>query len=151
VTRFFGDFAAAVGERLADDEALESAPVRPLERTGLGASPSWDRVQTIFPFFLKRGGRLMTSVETLAVQRLMASVLGAWADWNVAGRRIQLGQPVHCGQRRGTELSAVRLCLSARLAVEALAPGGCGAEAMIGEALVALDKASWLTGRLSDL
>ena len=151
VTRFFSDFAAAVGERLADDEALESAPVRPLERTGLGAPPSWDRIQTIFPFFLKRGGRPMSPVETLAVQRLMAADLGAWADWDVASRHIQLGQPVHCGKRRGTELSAVRLCLSARLAVEALAPGGCGAEAMIGEALVALDKASWLTGRLGDL
>jgi hypothetical protein len=151
VTRFFGDFAAAVGERLAEDEAFEAAPVRPLERTGLGAPASWDRVQTIFPFFLKRGGRTMTSLETLGVQRLMTVDLGAWAGWDVAGRRVQLGQPVHCGKRQGADLSALRLCLSARLAVEALAPGGCGAEAMIGEALVALDKASWLTERVGDL
>jgi hypothetical protein len=150
VTRFFGEFAAAVGERLAEDEAFESVAIRPLERTGLGAAPSWDRIQTIFPFFLKRDGRPMVPVETLALQRLMAVDLGQWAGWETAGRRIQLGQPVYCGMRAGTELSAVRLCLSARLAVEALAPGGCGAGAMIDEALTALDKASWLTTRLGD-
>jgi hypothetical protein len=150
VTRFFGDFAAAVGERLADDEAFEAVAVRPLERTGLGAAPSWDRIQTIFPFFPKRGGKPMAPVETLALQRLMAADLGAWAGWEGAARRVQIGQPVHCGRRGEAELSAVRLCLSARLAVEALAPGGCGSTAMIDEALLALDKAAWLTTRLAD-
>ncbi|HEY4030897.1 MAG TPA: hypothetical protein VGM25_11170 [Caulobacteraceae bacterium] len=148
VARFFGDFAAAIGERLADDEAFEPAAVRPLERTGLGAAPSWDRIQTIFPFYFRRGGRPMSPVETLALQRLMAVDLGQWAGWAGAGRRIQLGQPAYCGRRGETELSAVRLCMSARLAVEALAPGGCGAKAMIDEALLALDKAAWLTTRL---
>jgi hypothetical protein len=150
VARFFGDFAAAVGERLAEDEAFEPVAVRPLERTGLGAAPSWDRSQTIVPFVLKRGGRPLTPVETLALQRLMAADLGDWAGWEGAARRVQLGQPVHCGRRGDAELSAVRLCLSARLAVEALAPGGGGAAAMIDEALLALDKAAWLTTRLAD-
>jgi hypothetical protein len=150
VAGFFGDFAEAVGERLAEDEAFEAVAVRPLERTGLGAAPSWDRIQTIFPFLLKRGGRSLTPVETLSVQRLMAADLGEWAGWEGAGRRIQLGQPVHCGQRGGADLSAVRLCLSGRLAVEALAPGGCGAAVVIDEALLALDKAAWLTARLGD-
>jgi hypothetical protein len=150
VTGFFGEFAAAVGERLAEDEAFESAPVRPLERTGLGVAPSWDRTQTIFPFFLRRGGRVMPPLETLAVQRLMTVDLGDWAGWDVARRRIELGQPVYCGKRGGTDLSAVRLCLSARLAADALAPGGCGGATMIGEALEALDKTSWLTTRLGD-
>jgi hypothetical protein len=121
-----------------------------LERTGLGAAPSWDRIQTIFPFFLKRDGRPMLPVETVALQRLMAVDLGQWAAWETAGQRIQLGQPVYCGKRGGNELSAVRLCLSARLAVEALAPGGNGSGAIIDGALAALDKASWLTTRLGD-
>ena len=150
VAQFFGAFAEAVGERLAEDEAFEPAAVRPLERTGLGAGPSWDRIQTIFPFFLKRGGRPMTPVETLGVQRLMTVDLGEWAGWAAAGRRVQLGQPVHCGKRGGSDLAALRLCLSARLAVEALAPGGCGGAAMIDEALGALDKPAWLTTRLGD-
>jgi hypothetical protein len=146
---FFGEFAEAISERLAEDDAFEAVAVRPLERTGLGAALSWDRVQTIFPFYLKAGGKLMTPVQTLAVQRMMAVDLGEWAGWDVAARRVQLGQPVHCGKRGPAELSAVRLCLSARLAVEALAPGGCGAATLIGEAQDALDKAAWLTTRLS--
>jgi hypothetical protein len=150
VTQFFADFAEAVSARLAESDAFEPVAVRPLERTGLGVGPSWDRVQTIFPFFLKRGARMMTPVETLGVQRLMAQDLGEWAGWDIAGRRIQLGQPVYCGRRGGTELTALRLCLSARLAADALAPGGCGAPAMIDEALEALDKCGWLTTRMGD-
>lgn len=150
VTLFFAEFAEAICERLAEDDAFEPVAVRPLERTGLGAAPSWDRIQTIFPFYLKAGGKLMSPVQTLSVQRMMAADLGEWGGWDVAARRVQLGQPVHCGKRGAQELSAVRLCLSARLAVDALAPGGSGASAVIGEAWDALDKTAWLTSRLTD-
>jgi hypothetical protein len=149
VAGFFGEFAEAISERLADDDAFEAVAVRPLERTGLGAAPSWDRIQTIFPFYLKTGGKLMTPVQTLGVQRMMGVDLGEWAGWDVAARRVQLGQPVHCGKRASADLSAVRLCLSARLAVDALAPGGCGSAAVIDEAFDALDKTAWLTTRLT--
>ena len=151
VTGFFIDFAATISERLAEDDAFEPVATRPLERTGLGAGPSWDRVQTIFPFYLKAHRRLMAPVETLGLQRLMAMDLGAWANWDTAARRVQLGQPVYCGKRGGVDLSALRLCLSARLAADALAPGGCGAATVIGEALETLDKASWLTTRIGDI
>jgi hypothetical protein len=150
VTAFFSDFAGAAAERLADDAAFEAVPVRPLERTGLGVAPCWDREQTIFPFLLKASGRLLTPVEALGVQRLMGVDLGGWASWDVAARRVQLGQPVNCGQRKGQPLAALRLNLSARLAVEALAPGGRGGAAVIAEALEALDKAAWLSARIGD-
>lgn len=150
VAGFFSQFAETVSERLAEDDAFEAVAVRPLERTGLGVGPSWDRAQTIFPFFLKAQGRLMTPLETLSVQRLMATDLGDWAGWDLAARRIQLGQPVYCGRRGNHELAAVRLCLSARLAADALAPGGCGPATVIEEAMEALDKAAWLTTRLAD-
>lgn len=150
VAGFFQDFAAAVSERLADDSAFEAVSVRPLERTGLGGAPGWDRIQTIFPFFLKAKGRLMTPVETLGAQRLMGLDLGDWAGWPVAARRSQLGQPVNCGQRDQVQLTALRLCLSARLAADALAPGGPGGAAVIADALEALDKTAWLTTRISD-
>lgn len=151
VSAFFAAFAETVCERLAEDDAFEAVAVRPLERTGLGAGPAWDRVQTIFPFYLKAHGRLMAPVETLSLQKLMAMDLGAWAGWDTAARRIQLGQPVYCGKRGGVDLSALRLCLSARLAADALAPGGCGPAAVIDEALDVLDKASWLTTRIGDI
>ena len=150
VAGFFADFAEAVSERLADHDAFEAVAVRPLERTGLGAAPSWDRIQTIFPFLLKSRGRLTTQVETLGVQRLAGVDLGEWAGWDAAGRRAQLGQPVHCGRRGGHDLSALRLCLSARIAVDALAPGGHGPASVIDEALEVLDKTAWLTGRIAD-
>jgi hypothetical protein len=150
VASFFREFAATVSERLADDSAFEAVAVRPLERTGLGGTPGWDRIQTIFPFLLKAKGRLMTPVETLGTQRLMGLDLGDWAGWPAAAGRTQLGQPVNCGQRDQVPLTALRLCLSARLASDALAPGGCGGAAVIADALQALDKTAWLTTRLGD-
>jgi hypothetical protein len=151
VTGFFIDFAAAISEHLAEDDAFEPVATRSLERTGLGAGPSWDRVQTIFPFYLKAHRRVMTPVETLGVQRLMAMDLGDWAGWETAAKRVQLGQPVYCGKRGGAELTALRLCMSARLAADAIAPGGCGAATVIEDALETLDKASWLTTRIGDI
>jgi hypothetical protein len=150
VAGFFSDFAEAVSERLADHSAFEAVAVRPLERTGLGGAPGWDRIQTIFPFFLKSNGRLMTPVETLGTQRLMGLDLGDWAGWPVAARRSQLGQPVNCGARGQVPLTALRMCMSARLAADALAPGGHGGAAVIADALEALDKTAWLTTRIGD-
>ena len=150
VAGFFADFGASVAERLWDEDAFETVMVRPLERTGLGVHPSWDREQTIFPFLLRANGRLMSPVETLGVQRLLGLDLKDWAGWSKAGRRAQLGQPVNCGMRNATPLSALRLCLSARLAVDALAPGGHGVNAVIADAMDVLDKTAWLTTRIAD-
>ena len=58
--------------------------------------------------------------------------------------RCQLGQPVACGSRDGVPVSALRLCLSARLIVEALADDGARAPQVIARALATLDKATAL-------
>lgn len=150
VAAFFEDFAAATAERLAGDAAFEAIAVRPLDRTGLGAAPAWDRIQTIFPFAMRAGGRLLTPVETVGVQRLMGVDLGEWAGWTPAARRIQLGQPVNCGTRGDEPLIALRLCMSSRLASDALSTGGRGAAAVISEAMEVLDKTAWLAARLAD-
>ncbi len=150
VHAFFADFAAAVGEHLAEDDSFEAAPMRPLERTGLGAAPAWDRVQTIFPFMLRTADRFLTPLETIGVQRLLGVDLGRWAGWDTAGRRVQIGQPVACGLRGEAPLSALRLCMSARLASDALGTCGRGPAAVIGDALQALDKTAWLARRIAD-
>jgi hypothetical protein len=150
VQGFFSDFAEAIGERLADDDAFEPIVVRPLERTGLGAASSWDRIQTIFPFALRAGGRLLTPVETVGVQRLLGVDLGDWSGWAPAARQVELGQPVQCGVRGETPLTALRICMSARLASTALCTGGPGGAGVIAEALDALDKTAWLAGRLAE-
>jgi hypothetical protein len=58
--------------------------------------------------------------------------------------RCQLGQPVPCGSRAGVPVSALRLCLSSRLIVDAVSPGGRGPKAVIADALAVLDKAAIL-------
>jgi hypothetical protein len=63
---------------------------------------------------------------------------------DLASKQTQLGQPVVCGTREGTAISALRLCLSARLITDALAPQGRGAPTVIAEALAVLDKLSFL-------
>ena len=94
---------------------------------GSTAAPSapftgWDRTQTIFPFRVMRpGGGGLTADQTAALYR---SLLDAG---------VRLGQPVHCGEG----VSALRLCNSARLAIEAL--GGGDAGAVFARALGALD------------
>jgi hypothetical protein len=59
--------------------------------------------------------------------------------------RCQLGQPVACGQRDGVPVSALRLCASARLIVEATAQNGRQASAVIERALAVLEKTALLT------
>ena len=61
-----------------------------------------------------------------------------------AALRCQLGQPVACGKRDGIPVSALRLCASTRLVVEATAWGGRRSSAVIERALAALDKIALL-------
>ena len=80
-----------------------------------------------------------------AAQRLRAllsapAVQAVYQSLRRAG--VRLGQPVACGLRHGAPTTALRLCASARLVVEALGEGGAGPEAVIGQALCALDAAS---------
>lgn len=162
-TAFFRRFAAAVTRRLETDPAFVPLPGRAIERGTLaGPAAGWDRVPTIFPFLLRksgadRAGRLLEAAEMAAVHRLIAQpVHGAEAIrllTRAAGTRTQgsfvmrcqLGQPVACGATEaGRPLAALRLCASARLAVEAAAGGAAEledrTEAILARALAALDR-----------
>jgi hypothetical protein len=157
VAGFFEDFAAVVRARLAEDCAFAPIDARPLNRSALGAASGWDGVQTIFSFALQVNGRPLSPLETLGVQRLMSVDLGGWAAGVLAGpkteaavaARVQLGQAVACGTQDGAPVSALRLCASARLAADALGPDGRGPQAVIDDALAALDKVSWLARRVT--
>ncbi|MDR3512835.1 MAG: hypothetical protein P4L73_14460 [Caulobacteraceae bacterium] len=131
VAGFLSAFADAVEARLAVDPQLEPVATRPLDRRAIGAAGGWDAVPTIFPFRLRAapGAGFLSLAETEAVYRALRD----------AG--VRLGQPVACGAPDGAPVSALRLCASARLAVEALGEGGAGAEAVIARALDALDAA----------
>lgn len=158
VRAFFEGFAMAAAARMDHDPAFERLPQRPLDRAVLGAADSWDGVQTIHPFVLMGASGPISAEETLGVHRLMAMDLGGWARavgeppgrQASASLRVQFGQPVSCGARAGEPVSALRLCASARLAVDALGHGGRGPQAVIDDALTALDKAAWLSRRMTD-
>lgn len=155
VRAFFEAFAMAATARMDCDPAFQRVTQHPLDRAALNAPDSWDAVQTIHPFLLRGANGLMSPEDAHGLYRLMAMDLGGWAravgepplGQANASLRVQLGQPVKCGQRSGAPVSALRLCASARLAVDALAPGGRGPQAVIDDALAALDKAAWLTRR----
>lgn len=132
VAGFLAAFADAVETRLAVDPRLEPLAGRPLDRRAIGAPGGWDLTPTIFPFRLRAGprGRFLSAAETQAAYRALQ-----------AGG-VRLGQPVGCGERDGAPAAALRLCASARLAVEALEPAGPGPEAVIARAMAALDAAA---------
>ena len=144
VAAFLSDFAGAVEARISADPAFERLPVPALDRRPLVDAGGWDERPTIFPFLLRAcDGRLLRREETA---RLYSAMAQDWSDRAgapaVAARRCQLGQPVPCGNREGVPVSALRLCASARLIVEAAAARS--GSAVIARAMAVLDKAAWL-------
>ena len=156
ITSFLQTFAGAVEKRLLSDPAFALLPVPQLDRRPLVEARGWDHIQTVFSFVLKRPGALaakayLTRDETMRVYQMMQldqsghlNLDRASLNREIARLRFQLGQPVICGHRDGVPVSALRLCASARMIVEATAQGGRNAAAIIAHALAALDKAAWL-------
>jgi hypothetical protein len=135
-THFLQAFAAAVNQRLANDTAFAALPVPELQRPPFAATTGWDNIQTIFPFLLCRAGKTPLSAEETA------RVYRALQDGAPGNERVQLAQPVACGERNGIAVSALRLCASARLIVEATQQNRRNEQAVIARALKALDKAA---------
>lgn len=156
VTRFLQAFARAVQHRLISDPAFEFIPAPRIDRRPLIEAVSWDHIPTIFPFLLhhpaaRAGNRLLNREQTAHVyQRLQADLTGhPGLNLPIAALRYQLGQPVAFGQRHGVPVSALRLCASARLVVEATAGGRDNSAVVIERALAALDKTALLVRCLS--
>jgi len=137
IADFLESFAKAVAHHLTNDEAFEPLTAPALDRGPISPAASWDRFPTIFCFLLRHrsvSGRptWLNQDETKRVHELLLS------------SRCQLGQPVSCGTREGIPVSALRLCVSSRLIVDALSPSGRGRKAVIAEALAVLDQAALL-------
>jgi hypothetical protein len=160
ITAFLEDFAAAIGKRLATDPAFERLRVPKLDRHPLVNFKSWDQTPTIFPFLLRcsaSGGSrgLLNCDETARVWKLLGTDLARHPDFHftaeartIAARQCQLGQPIGCGIRRDVRVSALRLCASARLIVDAVSSRGRGAAAVIADAVSVLDKAALLASEI---
>jgi hypothetical protein len=147
VTHFLHTFARAVQHRLNNDPAFELIPAPQINRRPLIEAASWDHIQTIFPFLLHHPGNRPLSLKQTAQihQHLQADLTRhPGLDFPSAAVRYQLGQPVTFGQRHGMAVSALRLCASARLVVEATAGGKDNSAVVIERALAALDKTALL-------
>ncbi len=153
IAAILGAFARAITARLAADPAFEPLEVSALAGRRLPAAPGWDHIQTIFPFLLRHvpehgSAALLARAETERVFRLLdrdaGDAIGLAASdpaRAIAALRCQLGQPVACGSRAGQPVSALRLCASAKLVVEAAAHGVDG---IIRRAMAVLDKVALL-------
>lgn len=160
VTGFLQAFARAVQNRLMGDSAFEPLSVLQLDRRPLIGMTGWDHIQTIFPFLLyspvSERKIPLTREETAQVYQFLQADLADHhgmvddnkPNANVATLRCQLGQPIPCGSRDGLPVSALRLCASARLIVEAVSGDGRHASEVIERALAALDKTALLAKRV---
>lgn len=141
-THFLHSFAGTIQLYLASNPLFETLPVPELQRHPFADTPSWDNTQTIFPFLLfhpasATGKAPLSSEET-------AQIYLALQDASQGNDRVQLAQPVACGRRDGIAVSALRMCVSSRLIVEAMQQNGRNEQAVIARALKALDKISQL-------
>ncbi|WOH52246.1 MULTISPECIES: hypothetical protein [unclassified Bradyrhizobium] len=130
-----------------------------LEQPALHRRPSvtgepWDQIPTIFPFLLFRIGRdgrrrPLAAEDTKTIFHQMRKNLVARtglpeACEEISSVRCELGQPVLCGEREGARLAALRLCLSARLIVQAIDAGDRGVNLLIERGLTVLEKVAFL-------
>ncbi|WP_244443481.1 hypothetical protein [Bradyrhizobium sp. Ai1a-2] len=141
----------------------EARHLDPLEQPGLHRLPSltsepWDRTPTIFPFLLFRsdqgaGRKPLPAKEVNKVYMQMRENLvtaeGLPEESKTLASRCELGQPVLCGELEGTAVAAPRLCLSARLIVEAVAARDRGLNCLIERGLTLLEKAAFLASNMS--
>jgi hypothetical protein len=144
VAEFLRSFAAAIQGRLASDPVFELLPTPELDRRPLVEAADWDCIQTIFPFLLFHSdGRTPLSREEMAriYQLLQLDLTHTGTGRNMA-LRCQLGQPVACGSRADVPVSALRICASARMVVEAASRNDDAV--VIEKALAALEKTSQL-------
>jgi hypothetical protein len=156
VAGFLQDFARVIQARLSDDPVFAPLAVPRLDRSALSANTGWDQMPTIFPFVLYHhssdGKQVLTREETTQVYRLLQMDLTTLPDCDgidlnggIASFRCHLGQPVACGKRDGIAVSALRLCVSARMIVEATSGNSA---AVMARSLTALDKVALLVKSL---
>ena len=132
---FLRDFGEAIKQRMANDPIFELLPVPELQRSSFPDTPSWDNIQTIFPFLLchpevSNRKILLSSEEMVLIYRAL----------QVDADSIQLAQPVDCGRRNGKAISALRMCVSSRMIVEATQNNGKNYQQVIDRAIKALNK-----------
>jgi len=153
ISAFLEQFAQAVQNAIQRSSHFELMAESRLNRSPICTTRSWDQIPTIFPFLLLHGpGRPLSREQTRQIyQQLQCAVatdVAPQMDASLAALRCQLGQPVLCGTQYGMEVSALRMCASSRLIIEACAHGAVSAGQVIQRALRVLEKAEGLIRKL---
>ncbi|WP_394778386.1 hypothetical protein [Undibacterium sp.] len=136
---FLQRFAARVQQRLQEDPCFEALDTTALDRQALGHIPTWDEIPGIMAFIIKKPGQCapLSNEQT----RQIYERLQDHSYPHISPYLFQLGQPVACGERDGQPVSALRLCASARLVVQAVADAhGDGGDAIIEQAMLCFDE-----------
>lgn len=152
-------FCDAITSRLTKDPYFEPLEQPTLNRRPLVTRSCWDQIPTIFPFLLfrispdgKRTPLALDETKHIYNQIRKGPITKTHSreqDERIGSLRCELGQPVICGRRQGVQLAALRLCLSARLIVEAVNGGDRGIERVIDRGFEVLDKVAFLVGNPS--
>ena len=134
VAACLAEFSGAMLARLESETAFD--PV--LAWHPPSGAREWDEVPGILPFRLRdAGGRVLGMEAVKAVYQSLPRDMSS-LDASFSGLRCRLGQPVPCG----TSGAALRLCLSSRQIVSAIAAGSAGK--LITQANAILDKTTLL-------
>ncbi|MDL2401953.1 hypothetical protein [Rhizobium mayense] len=139
-------FARAVGERLEQGSAFRLLDGRPIDRKPLwdgSDAVCWDEIPSIFSFYLRNPhqGGMLTATETAAVYRNLAVEHGDLVP-------VRLGQPVRCADFGDMPASALRICLSAPLIVQACESADALDE-LISQAMTVLDRTADAAAQLT--
>ncbi|MDI7776664.1 hypothetical protein [Asticcacaulis sp. EMRT-3] len=126
-------FAGAVQARLIADPAFAPLDSIAPDRSALLSGHDFDSLPTIFPFQLTPHGRALSFAQAALLHQNLAA----------ASPPVHLGQPI----RFASDSAILRLCLSAPLLVRA-AQNQAGREAVIAEAMQALDRTAALAAQL---
>jgi hypothetical protein len=105
IENVISQFANTIQNYLISSPYFEPLETPVLKRENLVYVPTWDFLPTIFPFMLYHDNQPLSRLENVAIYQKLPQ----------QNPRCQIGQPVICGN----EKSALRLCLSSRLIVEA--------------------------------
>ena len=133
------EFSTAMLQRLEQDAAFD--PVLPPARPA--GAREWDDVPGILPFRLRdTAGQFLDMAAVSALYKALPRDLSGPGK-PFSGVRCRLGQPVPCG----TEGAALRLCLSSRQIVSAIAAGS--AAELVTQAHAILDKTALLARSLA--
>ncbi|MEZ2218715.1 hypothetical protein [Rhizobium sp. RCC_161_2] len=146
VVAVLSTFAKVVQARLERDDAFEQLDTRAIDRNRLGDRPRgsrWDEIPSIFSFYLRNpySGGILPAAKTAAVYKDLAVEQGCLAP-------VRLGQPVRCADFGDMPASALRICLSAPLIVQAC-ESTQALGSLIDQAMAVLDRTALVAAQLA--